>query len=88
LFELATFTEAHVAVQVTVLSHDDVVAPASPVHVIVSLSVKPASHATATDPEVLREPVPPLLFELATVTESHVAGVHQPNSPSTAVTAV
>jgi hypothetical protein len=49
MFELAMVTEAHVAaVQVTVLSHDDVVAPASPVHVTVSPPEYPSSHVTWT----------------------------------------
>jgi hypothetical protein len=65
-------------VQLTVVSHDDVVVPALAVHVIVPLPTKPGSHVTATEPVVVRAPVPPAaesLFELATVTEAHVAAV-------------
>jgi DNA-binding transcriptional regulator PaaX len=72
--ELATVTDAHVAAaQVTVFVHDAVSKPASAVHSMVALPEKPASHATSTVPPVVREPVPALMSELATLTDAHVA---------------
>jgi hypothetical protein len=69
-----------IATHVGVLVHDDVVAFASAVHVIVPPPEWPSSQITCTAPPVvICEPVPPVaasLFEFATTVAMHVDAVH------------